>query len=155
MPGPCRRTNWWNNGGRTRMRDTDTLVRDKSGNEQEDRTSKPSRGRRRFLLGGLAASGALLVGWGLQPPRQRLRGASPLAVEAGAVALNGWVAIAPDGTVSVVVPRSEMGQGVNTALPMLLAEELDAPLASVRISQAPIDKIFGNLTVLRENLPFH
>jgi isoquinoline 1-oxidoreductase beta subunit len=114
-----------------------------------------SRSKRRFLLGGLAAGGALIVGWGIQPPRQRLRGASPLAVEAGAVALNGWVAIAPDGTVSVVVPRSEMGQGVNTALPMLLAEELDAPLASVRISQAPIDKIFGNLTVLRENLPFH
>jgi isoquinoline 1-oxidoreductase beta subunit len=117
--------------------------------------NKPSRNRRRFLLGGLAAGGVLLVGWGLQPPRQRLRTASPLGVEAGAVALNGWVAIARDGTVSVVVPRSEMGQGVNTALPMLLAEELDAPLANVRISQAPIDKIFGNLTLLRENLPFH
>jgi isoquinoline 1-oxidoreductase beta subunit len=116
---------------------------------------KPSASRRRFLLGGLAASGALVVGWGVAPPRQRLHTGSPLAVEAGAVALNGWVAIAPDGTVSVVVPRSEMGQGVNTALPMLLAEELDAPLSSVRISQAPIDKIFGNLTVLRENLPFH
>jgi isoquinoline 1-oxidoreductase beta subunit len=120
-----------------------------------DKTGKPSRGRRRFLLGSLAASGALLVGWGVAPPRQRLHTASPLAVEAGAVALNGWVAIARDGTISVVVPRSEMGQGVNTALPMLLAEELDAPLANVRISQAPIDKIFGNLTVLRESLPFH
>lgn len=129
------------------MRETDKL--------EQGRVGKPSRSRRRFLLGGLAASGALVVGWGLQPPRQRLRGASPLAVEAGAVALNGWVAIAPDGTVSIVVPRSEMGQGVNTALPMLLAEELDASLNSVRISQAPIDKIFGNLTVLRENLPFH
>jgi isoquinoline 1-oxidoreductase beta subunit len=124
-------------------------------NTQGQEKTKPSRGRRRFLLGGLAAGGALLVGWGIAPPRQRLRTASPLAVEAGAVALNGWVAIAPDGTVSVVVPRSEMGQGVNTALPMLLAEELDAPLSAVRISQAPIDKIFGNLTVLRENLPFH
>jgi isoquinoline 1-oxidoreductase beta subunit len=117
--------------------------------------ARPKRGRRRFLLGGLAAGGALLVGWGIAPPRQRLRTASPLATEAGAVALNGWVAIARDGTVSVVVPRSEMGQGVNTALPMLVAEELDAPLSAVRISQAPIDKIFGNLTVLRENLPFH
>jgi len=133
------------------MRDSNTPEQDNT----EGKAGKPSRGRRRFLLGGLAAGGALLVGWGVQPPRQRLRGASPLAVEAGAVALNGWVAIAPDGTVSIVVPRSEMGQGVNTALPMLLAEELDASLDSVRISQAPIDKIFGNLTVLRENLPFH
>lgn len=110
--------------------------------------------RRSFLLGGLALGGTLVVGWGIQPPRQRLRASKALALEAGAVALNGWVAIARDGTISVVVPRSEMGQGVSTALPMLLAEELDAPLASVRISQAPIDKIFGNLTVIRENLPF-
>jgi len=131
------------------MRDPNTQAQDRID------TGRPSRGRRRFLLGGLAAGGALLVGWGFMPPRQRLRTASPLAVEAGAVALNGWVAIAADGTVSVVVPRSEMGQGVNTALPMLLAEELDAALDNVRISQAPIDKIFGNLTVLRENLPFH
>ena len=113
------------------------------------------RSRRRFLLGGLLGSGALLVGWGMQPPRQRLHTAEPLAVAQGAVALNGWVVLNPDGTVSVVVPRSEMGQGVHTALPMLVAEELDVALDRVRIAPAPIDKIFGNLTVLRENLPFH
>ncbi len=115
----------------------------------------PRRSRRRFLLGGLLGSGALLVGWGMQAPRQRLHTSAPLPVEKGVVALNGWVALHPDGTVSVVVPRSEMGQGVHTALPMLVAEELDVPLAQVRIAPAPIDKIFGNLTVLRENLPFH
>ncbi|WP_051933647.1 xanthine dehydrogenase family protein molybdopterin-binding subunit [Massilia sp. BSC265] len=97
----------------------------------------------------------MLVGWGVQPPRQRLHTANPLALGGDTVALNGWIAIAPDGAVSVVVPRSEMGQGVHTALPMLVAEELDVPLSSVRIAQAPIDKIFANLTVLRENLPFH
>ena len=111
--------------------------------------------RRRFLLGGVLAGGALLVGWGMQPPRQRLHAAAPLALGGDTVALNGWIAIAPDGAVSVVVPRSEMGQGVHTALPMLVAEELDVPLSAVRIAQAPIDKIFANLTVLRENLPFH
>lgn len=116
---------------------------------------KKGRSRRRFLLGGLAAGGALLVGWGALPPRQRLHTAQPLPVADGTVALNGWVAIGPDGSVSVVVPRSEMGQGVSTALPMLVAEELDVPLASVRIMQAPIDKIFGNLALIRENLPFH
>lgn len=111
--------------------------------------------RRGFLLGGVLAGGALLVGWGVQPPRQRLHTSSPLALGGDTVALNGWIAIAPDGAVSVVVPRSEMGQGVHTALPMLVAEELDAPMSAVRIAQAPIDKIFANLTVLRENLPFH
>jgi len=74
---------------------------------------------------------------------------------AGTVALNGWVSIAPDGTTAVAVPRSEMGQGVHTALPVLLAEELDVPLEAVRVVQAPIDKIFANLTVLRDTLPFH
>ncbi|KQV30593.1 acylaldehyde oxidase [Massilia sp. Root335] len=108
------------------------------------------------MLGGLAAGTALVVGWGVAPPRQRLRATAAAAVhDAGTVVLNGWVAIAPDGTVDVVVPRSEMGQGVHTALPVLLAEELDAPLASVRVVQAPIDKIFANLTVLRDTLPFH
>ncbi|MCA1856461.1 molybdopterin-dependent oxidoreductase [Massilia oculi] len=115
----------------------------------------PARGRRRFLLGGLAAGGALLVGWGVQPPRQRLHAARPLALGGGMVGLNGWIAIAPDGAVSVVVPRSEMGQGVHTALPMLVAEEMDLPMSVVRIAQAPIDPIFANLALLRENLPFH
>ncbi len=111
--------------------------------------------RRRYLLAGLAAGGALLVGWGTQPPRQRLHPTRPLALADGEVALNGWVALAPDGTVSVVVPRSEMGQGVNTALPMLVAEELDIGLDAVRVIAPPIDKIYANVTVLRENLPFH
>jgi isoquinoline 1-oxidoreductase beta subunit len=118
-------------------------------------TSAPKRSRRRFLLGGLAAGGALLVGWGALPPRQRLRTALPLPVTNGAVALNGWVAVNPDGSVSVVVPRSEMGQGVHTALPMLLAEELDVPLSMVRVMQAPIDKIFSNVALMRDMLPFH
>jgi isoquinoline 1-oxidoreductase beta subunit len=116
--------------------------------------NKPTR--RRFLLGGLAAGGVLLVGCGLLlPPRQRLRTALPLPVSNGAVALNGWVAIHPDSSVSVAVPRSEMGQGVHTALPMLLAEELDVPLSMVCIMQAPIDKIFSNVALMRDMLPFH
>ncbi|MBQ5948938.1 xanthine dehydrogenase family protein molybdopterin-binding subunit [Massilia sp. ST3] len=122
---------------------------------QTDPALPARRGRRRFLIGGLLAGGAMLVGWGVQPPRQRLHTAEPLPVQGGAVALNGWIAIALDGTVSVVVPRSEMGQGVHTALPMLLAEELDVPLAAVRVVKAPIDKIFANVAVMRENLPFH
>lgn len=55
------------------------------------------------------------MGWGFQPPRQRLRTDQPLAVAEGALALNGWLSIAPSGIVSVVIPRSEMGQGVHTA----------------------------------------
>jgi isoquinoline 1-oxidoreductase beta subunit len=118
-------------------------------------TRPASRQRRRFLLAGLAASGALVVGWGTRPPRQRLHPAHPLPVGRDMAALNGWVAIGPDGAVGIVVPRSEKGQGVQTALPMLVAEELDVSLSSVRTLAAPIDKIYANLTVMRENLPFH
>jgi isoquinoline 1-oxidoreductase beta subunit len=115
--------------------------------------------RRRFLLGGLglgvAGVGALVLGWGVLPPRQRLNGSAPLPLQDGAVALNGWLAIATDGSVTLAMPRSEMGQGVHTALPMLVAEELDVPLASVRLIQAPMDKIFGNVAMLADGLPFH
>ncbi|MYN40848.1 molybdopterin-dependent oxidoreductase [Duganella sp. FT109W] len=114
---------------------------------------KPSR--RRFILGGLAVGGALVVGWGVMPPRQRLNGSHALPLDTDSVALNGWVGIGKDGSVTVAMPRSEMGQGVYTALPMLVAEELDVPLSTVRLVQAPIDKIFGNIAMLKDGLPFH
>ena len=113
------------------------------------------KSRRHFLLGGLAVTGALIVGWGVMPPRKRLDLANPIPVKDGVVPLNGWIRIGPDGTVMIAMPRSEMGQGVHTALPMLIAEEMDVPLSMVRIEQAPIDKIFGNVTMLADGLPFH
>jgi isoquinoline 1-oxidoreductase subunit beta len=114
-----------------------------------------NKSRRRFILGGLGAAGALIVGWGVMPPRQRLHSAVPFPVRDGEVALNGWIKIAKDGIVTVAMPRNEMGQGVHTAMPMLVAEELDVPLSMVHIEQAPIDKIFGDVTILPASLPFH
>ena len=117
---------------------------------------KPKKfSRRRFLLGGLAMAGAMVVGWGVMPPRQRLRGKAALPLENGAVALNGWIAIAPDGSVQLAMPRAEMGQGVHTALAMLVAEELDVSLDAVKLIQAPLDKIYSNLEVIRDNWHFH
>ena len=111
--------------------------------------------RRTFLLGGAAAAGALVVGWSLLPPRQRLTTAQPLAVHDAQAALNGWVKVAADNTVTVVMCKSEMGQGVYTGLAMLLAEELDADWAQVRVEQSPIDKIYNNLASVVDGLPFH
>jgi isoquinoline 1-oxidoreductase beta subunit len=111
--------------------------------------------RRTWILGGVGLTGALLVGWGALPQRSRL-GAGPLMLPAeGEIALNGWIKIGPDGSVVLAMPRSEMGQGVHTALPMLAAEELDVPLASVRIEQAGSDAIYGNVAMLVASLPFH
>ena len=75
-------------------------------------------GRRRFLLTGAALTGGLLVGCSAPTPEDRLGSPDVLPVREGHVALNGWVRIATDGTVTVAVPRAEMGQGVFTALPL-------------------------------------
>src|SRR5439155_58362 len=91
--------------------------------------------RRSLLLSGAAAAGALLVGWSVLPPRSRLGSAELWPPVSGEVALNGWIKIASDGTVVLAMNRSEMGQGVHTALAMLVADELDVPLARVHFGQ--------------------
>lgn len=58
---------------------------------------------------------------------------------------NGFLRIAPDGTVTLWSTKAEVGQGVSTALPMIVAEELDAEWTRVRVEYAPIDpQRFGN-----------
>ena len=81
-----------------------------------------------------APAGALVVGWGVLPPRSRAWAApTRCRSSTGEVGLNGWIKIAADGGVLLAMNRSEMGQGVHTALAMLVAEELDVPLARVRL----------------------
>jgi isoquinoline 1-oxidoreductase beta subunit len=76
-------------------------------------------------------------------------------VQSPQVPLNGWVRIAPDNTVTVMMSKSEMGQGVHTGLAMLLAEELDADWSQVRVAHSPVDKIYNNLAAMVDGLPFH
>jgi isoquinoline 1-oxidoreductase beta subunit len=111
--------------------------------------------KRRSLLSGAAVGGALLVGWSLMPPRSRLGNAALWPPLPGDVALNGWIKIASDGAVVLAMNRSEMGQGVHTALAMLVAEELDVPLELVRLQQAGYDAIFGSAESFVGFLPFH
>ena len=111
--------------------------------------------RRTWLLSALGATGALVVGWGILPPRPRLGTAATMLPTEGDVALNGWIKIGKDGSIILAMPRSEMGQGVHTGLAMLVAEELDAPLSLVRLEQATADKIYGNVSMLVASLPFH
>ena len=112
--------------------------------------------RRTFLLTGAGVAGTLVVGWAVTPPRQKLLAeTSSLVLGRGDVQLNGWLTISPEGLVTVAVPRSEMGQGIYTALPMLLAEELGCEWSAVRAEQAPVDTIYGNTEMLIDGLPFH
>jgi isoquinoline 1-oxidoreductase beta subunit len=117
--------------------------------------TRGSLSRRGLLLSAAAGAGALIVGWGVLPARSRVGGSRLFPATAREIALNGWIKIAADGTVILAMPRSEMGQGVHTALPMLAAEELDVPLSGVRIEQAGFDAIYGNVSMLVASLPFH
>jgi len=116
-------------------------------------TGPASPGRRRFLIVGAAMGGGLLVGCGARGP-DSLGDPRLLPVERGEVALNAWLKISPDGTVTVAVPRAEMGQGVYTSLPALVAEELGADWSRVRVEPAPVAKVYGNVTVIMDSLPF-
>ncbi len=109
--------------------------------------------RRSLLLAGAGAGGVLLVGWSVLPPRSRLGRALAQADADGRIALNGWIRIAPDGQVVLAMNRSEMGQGVHTALAMLVAEELDVPLARVGLVDAGSEAIYGNVAALVGSLP--
>ncbi|MGZ5466713.1 MAG: molybdopterin cofactor-binding domain-containing protein [Thermoanaerobaculia bacterium] len=92
--------------------------------------------RREFLKVAGVTGGALVFG---------VRIADAQEVEATPFAPNAWVTIHPNGRVHVKVGKVEMGQGVRTALPMILAEELDADLAAVTIETASPSPDFRSL----------
>jgi len=107
--------------------------------------------RRFVIVTGLAAAGGLAVGYALSPFSTVDR-AKGLIGKEGATALSAWVRIGTDNSVTVIVPHSEMGQGTHTAMPMMLAEELEADWSLVRMEQAPADMAFANGALAREYL---
>ena len=104
--------------------------------------------RRTVLWMGLGTIGALAVGVGLMPVRQRLTGGADALDRASGFAPNAWVSINPDKSITLFMPRAEMGQGTHTGLAMLLAEELACSLADVRIEPAPIARVYSNIAAV-------
>src|SRR4051812_23687625 len=101
--------------------------------------------RRSFLkLTGLAGGG-LVVGIRFGSSEVAAQSTPAAAAE---FAPNAFISIAPNGQVTLVAPNSEMGQGAKTALPMILAEELDVPWESVRVVQADLDSAYGAQTAV-------
>jgi isoquinoline 1-oxidoreductase beta subunit len=92
--------------------------------------------RRAFLVRSTAAGAGLLLGFHL-PARRKLAAAPVAGADAGRpVEVNAWIEIHADDSVLIRVARSEMGQGIFTALPMLVAEELDCDWSRVRAEYA-------------------
>jgi isoquinoline 1-oxidoreductase beta subunit len=94
--------------------------------------------RREFL----GAGGGLALGFVLGP--NLLLQVVDAHADANGLNANAWVHIATDGTISIMLPSSEMGQGIMTSLPLLLAEELDADWSKVKVVQAHVDSVFNN-----------
>jgi len=97
--------------------------------------------RRDFLKASVAASGGLLIGFHF-PGISAL--ASAQQSPANTFMPNAFVRIGTDERVTVIVNHSEMGQGVYTSLPMLLAEELDADWSKVGFEPAPVDAKYNH-----------
>jgi isoquinoline 1-oxidoreductase subunit beta len=114
----------------------------------------PNFKRRHVILGAAGALSALVVGWCAAPQRSRLIPKTPLTVGDDQVALNGWVKISADNTVTVMMSQAEMGQGAHTGLAMLLADEMDADWGQVALEQSTLDAIYNNQAVLIDSLPF-
>ncbi len=104
--------------------------------------------RRRFLLGTTVVGGGLLIGYATTRPSKHSVANGTLA-ENGQSFLTTWLRIDPDNTVTVLVPHSEMGQGVLTSLPMMAADELDADWELVRVEQAPATDLFANGVLIK------
>lgn len=108
--------------------------------------------RRSFIAAGSLVGGGLALGVaGLVFAPNRLS-RLPKADDAAAQ-LTTWIKLAPDNTVTVIVPHCEMGQGAQTALAMMLAEELDADWSRVQVEEAPAEEVFANGYLVRAFLP--
>lgn len=109
--------------------------------------------RRSFVKVGIAATGGLLVGVGVPgcgpSPREDVAAdptgsaSDPTEGPGPSFTPHAFVRIDTDGTVTLAAPRPEMGQGVRTALPMLVAEELEVDWRAVRVEQADLDEAYA------------
>jgi len=93
--------------------------------------------RRQFLKVSALAGGGLMLGFDFGLPRTS-------AASASAFKPNAWIGVTPDGRISLVCPRNEMGQDVRTSLIMLLAEELAVDPTHVTVEEAPPNPVYLN-----------
>lgn len=95
--------------------------------------------RRRLLIGGGIGAG-LVVGWSLWPRRY----VTSLRAGPGETIFNAFLKIGVDGRVMVAVPQAELGQGVYTSLPQILADELGADWKTIGVEPAPYGPLYAN-----------
>ncbi|MDY7097399.1 MAG: molybdopterin cofactor-binding domain-containing protein [Pseudomonadota bacterium] len=100
---------------------------------------------RRGLLTGAAIGGGLLVAWWWLPRSFP----NPLVAANGEHVFDAWLKIGEDGVVTVAVPQLEMGQGVTTLLPQIIAEELGADWRQIAVEPGPISGAYANIPLAK------
>ncbi|MEP3225919.1 MAG: molybdopterin cofactor-binding domain-containing protein [Parasphingorhabdus sp.] len=116
--------------------------------ELEDQKDNPAAGlfsRRNFLVGGSAAAG-LVLAWAIWP---RIYEPNISATDKEEI-FGAYLKISIDGQITVVVPQSEMGQGVYTLLPQILADELGADWRTIAVEPAPINPLYANQVLAQQ-----
>lgn len=102
-------------------------------------TKLNSPSRRKFLKTSAAASGGLVLGITLPSALN-----SAFAAEATTSMPNAWIKIGSDNTITILSSHSEMGQGVYTSMPTLVAEELEVDLHKIKVEIAPPGEVYIN-----------
>ena len=93
--------------------------------------------RRQFVVGGaIAGAGALVIGVRLSGHLVRAQESDPGVKKAAPNPFDAYVHVKPDGHITLIVAKSEMGQGIKTGLAMILAEEAEVDFNSVSVEQA-------------------
>lgn len=103
----------------------------------------PIPNRRSFLKLSTLAGGALFLGFSTRSAEGQVVNGET-AIAEGSFAPNAFLRLGADGTITIMSARPEIGQGIKTSLPMIVAEELDVDWQSVRVESAPLDRKFGS-----------
>jgi len=104
--------------------------------------------RRAFITTGVLTGGALVVGIAIRPGNRSGKVKDLIAGE-GDTVLNIWLKVNSDNTITVIVPHAEMGQGVHTTLPMMLADEMDADWKTITMLEAPGNEEYANYAMAK------
>jgi len=126
-------------------KNTDDVKLDKKG--RPIKTGKWTR--RGFITAGTLAGGALLVAVAIRPGHQEKKMAKYVEGE-GETLVTAFVKIGSDNKITAIIPHSEMGQGVLTALGSMLCEEMDVAFDDLDIVEAPAEKEYANFVLARE-----
>jgi isoquinoline 1-oxidoreductase subunit beta len=110
----------------------------------QPQSTEPDRGRRQFLKAAAAGAGGLMLGAIAPGWAATLAGGAKPAPEAGESAVTAWVRITPDNQVTIIVSQAEIGQGISTTLPAIIADELGADWDKVRLQTAPFAPAYRN-----------